>query len=67
MQHDFIFIFIWYFIGAILSENSCQKHATLRKNIKRGDSHIGGLSLEGEFKPSAHYDIERLEEGNLEP
>ena len=28
----------------------------VKKTIKRRDSHIGKLSMEGGFKPSAHYE-----------
>ena len=52
-----MFVLIRYFIGAILSEKSCQKHGVWKK-YKKGDSHIGELYIEGGFKPSAHYDIE---------
>ena len=52
---EFIFVFIWYFYGAILLEKSCQKGRG-RGVIKiKGDGHIGGLSIEKSFKPSAHY------------
>ena len=44
MPQEFIFVFIRYFIGAILMEKSCQKW---RFGEKRGNGHIGGLSLEG--------------------
>ena len=42
---------------------SLAKSVGFRKNIKRGNSHVWGLSIEGGFKP-AHCDIERLK-GNL--
>ena len=32
------------------------KNRAFGKKIKRGDGHIGGLSIEGGFKTSAHYD-----------
>ena len=51
--HEFIFIFIPYFIGTILSKKSCQK--LTGKNIKKGDS---------PFKPSAHLHWE-AENGDL--
>ena len=51
--HEFIFIFIPYFIGTILSKKSCQK--LTGKNIKNGDS---------PFKPSAHLHWE-AENGDL--
>ena len=38
LLHEFIFVFIWYFIGAILLEKSCQKWGIQKKNIKRGMS-----------------------------
>ena len=49
-------MFIWYFIDAILSQNSYQKQGGgggVRKKIKRRDGHIvgggewGGVSIEG--------------------
>ena len=56
---EFIFVFIWYFNGAILLEKSCQKWRG-RGVIKiKGDGHIEGLSIEKSFKPSAHY-VNRL-------
>ena len=43
LPQEFIFVFIWYFNGAIFSEKSCQKGSGgggggggVRKNIKRG-------------------------------
>ena len=46
LSHEFIFVFIWYFNGAIFLEKSCQKGSggerggggggVVRKNIKRG-------------------------------
>ena len=54
LPYEFIFVFISYFIGAILTEKSCQKHG--------GNSHIKGGS-----KPSAHYYIERLNGGPWRP
>ena len=66
MPHEFIFVFIRYSIRAILSEKSSQNYGIWKK-YKKGDSHIGGLSIEEGFKHSAHYDIERLKGGTLEP
>ena len=37
LSHEFIFVFIWYYTAAILSEKSCQKWG-FRKNIKKGES-----------------------------
>ena len=37
LPHEFIFVFIWYFIGTILSEKSCQKWRVW-KNYS-GDGH----------------------------
>ena len=34
ISHEFIFVFIWYFIGAILSKRFCLKREFLKK-IKR--------------------------------
>ena len=36
---------------------SFSRSGGFRKNIKRGYGHIGGLSIEGGFKPSAHYSL----------
>ena len=66
VPHEFIFVFTRYFIGAILLEKSCQKHGVWKK-YKKGDRHVRGLPIEGRFKPSAYYDIERLKGGILEP
>ena len=59
----FLFLSGAIFIWAILSEKSCQKHGIWKK-YKKWDSHIGELSIEGVFKPSVHYDIERLKGGH---
>ena len=52
-------MFILYFIDAILSKKNVVENDGLGKKIKRGDDHIGGLPIEGGFKPSAHYGILR--------
>ena len=57
LPREFMFVFIRFFIGAILLEKSCQKHGVSKK-YKKWDSHIGELSIEGGFQLSAHYDIE---------
>ena len=31
LPHEFIFVFVWSFIGALLSETSCQKHGVQKK------------------------------------
>ena len=64
LPHEFIFVFIRYFIGAILMEKSCQNWG-VREKYKTGDGHIG-VVIEGGFRPSAHFDIERLKGGTLE-
>ena len=46
-----LFLFIRYFVGAILSKKSCQKRG-FRKKDKKGDGHIT-------FKLSAHFAIMR--------
>ena len=63
LPHEFIFVFIQYFNGAILSKKSCKK-PEVRKNTNRGPGGVGhmaggkGLSIEGAvFRPSAHYAI----------
>ena len=61
----FIFVFIWYLIGTILSEESSQKREVQKKYKKWGWPIREGVSLEEGFKPSAHYDIERQKEGTL--
>ena len=40
-QHEFVFVIIRYFNGAILLEKSCKKQ-WFRKNKKRKESHKGG-------------------------
>ena len=45
LPHEFIFVFFRYFIGAMLTEKPCQKWG-VRKNNKKGDGNIGGLSIE---------------------
>ena len=40
--HEFVFVFIGYFTGAVLSEKSCQKGGRVGKSIKNGAGHIGG-------------------------
>ena len=37
LPHELIFVFIWYYTAAILSETSCQKWR-FRKNVKKGES-----------------------------
>ena len=44
LPHEFVFVFIGYFTGAVLSEKSCQKGGRVGKSIKNGDGHIGGDS-----------------------
>ena len=61
LSHEFIFVFIWYFNGAIFLEKSCQKGSGGRKGgggrrggqkkYKKGNSHIGKLSIEGRLNP----------------
>ena len=36
LLNEFIFVFIWYFIGKILLENSCQKQGVGEKDKKEG-------------------------------
>ena len=43
------------------------KSGGFTKNIKRGDSHKGGLFIEERFKPSAHYHNDRLKTGTWSP
>ena len=42
LPHEFIFVFIWYFIGVILLEKSCQKWKVWKK-YKNGDGGKGGV------------------------
>lgn len=51
--HEFTLVLIMYIIRAIPLKK-CQKWGVWRK-YKKGFSHIRGLYIEGEFKPSAHY------------
>ena len=50
------FMFIRYFNGVILSGKSCQKRG-FQKKYKKGVGNIGEGVIQGEFKPSAHYDV----------
>ena len=52
---EFIFVFIWYFYGAILLEKSCQKGRGRGGHKNKGGWPYRGLSIEKSFKPSAHY------------
>ena len=47
LPYEFVFVFIWCFIGAVLSEKSW-KSMEFGKNIKRGNNHIGSPELLGE-------------------
>ena len=64
MPHEFIFVFIQYFIDVIMSEKSCQKWGGLENE---GGMAIIGASCpkKGRFKPSTHHDIEELKVGTL--
>ena len=62
---EFIFVFILYFIGTILSKKSCQKQG-VRKDCKKGGwPYRGTLSIEGCFKPFTNWYWE-TEKGDLE-
>ena len=80
LSHEFVFVFIQYFIEAILSEKSCQKWGLWKMEnmyLKRrgiiGDHNTRGGGGGGSclkklgFKPSTHDDIERVRVGALEP
>ena len=58
LPYEVIFMFIWYFIGAILSKNSDQKRGIWKKDKKEGWSYsaggVGGVCRRG-IKPSAHF------------
>ena len=56
LLHVFIFVFIWYFIGAILSRKSCQKQGVQKKDKKEGWPYEGGCLQKGGFKHSAYYE-----------
>ena len=51
-------------LSGISMERYCRKSLAksggFGKDVKRGDSHIGGLSIEEGLKPSAHYDLIRI-------
>ena len=49
MPHEIIYVFIWFFIGAILSKNFDQKQGFQKKDKKEGWSFsgLGGVSIEG--------------------
>ena len=56
--YEFIFVFVWYFIEAIL-RNKCCKKGEFGKIDKKGDDHIGrgrGCLEKGGFKPAGNYD-----------
>ena len=36
LPHELIFVFVWYFIGVILSKKSCQKQGVWKKYKKGG-------------------------------
>ena len=42
LLHEFIFVFIQYFIEAILLKRCCQKRGGWKKD-KKGEGHIGGV------------------------
>ena len=68
MPHKFTFVFIQYFIGEI-----CQKSLANSGGLEkytRGEGVIaiqGQVSVEEGYKPSSHYDSERLKGGISEP
>ena len=43
--HETIFVFIWYFIGTILSKNSHQKQGVRKKDKKEGWSYSRGWGV----------------------
>ena len=45
LPHEFIFVFVWYFLGGDVVEQSCQKQGG-QKRIKGGMAIQGGLSIE---------------------
>ena len=51
----FIFIFIPYFIGAILSKKKVFKRSVGKKDIRERFGYIGILLIEGGLKPLTHY------------
>ena len=61
--YEFIFVFILYFIGAILLEKCSQKQGVW-KEYKKGGRPYRGLSMEGGFKPSTHW-YWKTERGDL--
>ena len=67
LLREFIFVFIWYLIGTILSEESCQKREVWKKYKMWGWPIREGVSLEKGFKPSAYCDIERIKGETLKP
>ena len=54
---SFFFCIYLVFHGVILLEKSCQKRGIWKKFKKQRMTLQGDLSIEGEFKPSAHYVI----------
>ena len=58
LPHEFIFVFIRYCIGRY-RRKSLAKSGDSKKRLKKGDGHIGELSVEeGGLKPSAHYGLD---------
>ena len=45
LPHEFNFFFVWYFIGAVLLENSCQKWGVQKKYKKGGWPCRGGSNF----------------------
>ena len=53
LPHDFIFVFLWYFIGVALLEKSSQKQGVWKNYKKVWDGHKQWLLIEKGFKLSA--------------
>ena len=46
MSHELVFVFIWCFIGMILSKKSCQERRVWKKDKKVGWSYKGQGSIQ---------------------
>ena len=59
---------LFLFLSGILLGWYCRKSLAKKRGVqqkykKEGWPYKGGLSIEGELKPSAHYGIEKLKGG----
>ena len=62
-----LFLFLSCISLRLYCRKSLAKSGGFGKNIKRGDAHIGGLSIEGDSNLLLHTDIQRLKGGHWSP